>query len=160
MTVIDNFGHTYNELVAEINMLEARMNDLLTERRFLLKSMNSTAPKGMGAVDYSKDRVQSNFVPYTLDRIVERMNKIDTMIQQVDEQLKAKRETLSKLDSILAQMDGLEYKVAFMRDKLNMKLHEIADKLGYSYDHIRRVSSRIQKMPHRCHIQHKISSVN
>lgn len=160
MTVIDNFGHTYGELVAEIDMLEARKNDLLTERRFLLKSMNSTAPKGMGAVDYSKDRVQSNFVPYTLDRIVERMNKIDTMIEQVDEQLKAKRETLNKVESVLSQLDGLDYKVAFMRDKLNMRLNEIAEKLGYSYDHIRRVSSRIQKMPHRCHRQPKISSVN
>lgn len=147
MTVMDNFGHTYSELVAEIDMLETRKNDLLTERRFLLKSMNSTAPKGMGAVDYSKDRVQSNFVPHTLDRIVERMNKIDVMIEQVDEQLKAKRETLGKLDAILAQMDGLDYKVAFMRDKLNMRLHEIADKLGYSHAHIKRVSSGIRKMP-------------
>lgn len=154
MTVMDNFGHTYGELVAEIDMLEARKNDLLTERRFLLKSMNSSAPKGMGAIDYSKDRVQSNFVPYNLDRIVERMNKIDTMIQQVDEQLKAKRETLDKLDAILAQMDGLDYKVAFMRDKLHMRLHEIADKLGYSYAHIKRVSSGIRKIPNH----HKMKS--
>lgn len=160
MTVIDNFGHTYSELVAEINMLEARMNDLLTERRFLLKSMNSTAPKGMGAVDYSKDRVQSNFVPYTLDRIVERMNKIDAMIQQLDEQLKAKRETLEKIYKILEQMDGLEYKVAFMRDKLNMKLQEIAEKLDYSHDHIKRISSKIRKMPPKSHRQDKISSIN
>lgn len=148
MTVIDNFGHTYSELVAEIDMLEARIHDLMTERKFLLKSMHASAPKGMGAVDYSKDRVQSNFVPFTLDRIVDRMNKIDHAIEQLGEQLKAKRETLDKLDGILAQLDGLEYKVAFMRDKLNMRLHEIADKLGYSYAHIKRISSGIRKMPH------------
>lgn len=147
MTVMENFSSTYSELLAEIHMLEARIEDLLTERRFLLKSMNANAPKGTGAVDYSKDRVQSNFVPYTLDRIVERMNKIDEMIENLTEQLKAKRETLKKLDQVLAQMDGLDYKVAFMRDKLHMRLQEIADKLGYSYAHIKRVSSGIRKMP-------------
>ncbi|MCM3141673.1 Atg14 domain-containing protein [Brevibacillus sp. MER 51] len=160
MSLMENFDHTYNELIMEIDVLETRIKDLVTERRFLLKSMDANAPKGMGAVDYSRDRVQSNFVPFPLERIIERMNKIDETIEQLREQLKAKRETLRQLDSLLSQMDGLEYKVAFMRDKLNMKLHEIAEKLGYSHDHIRRISSRMKKMPHRCHIQHKISSVN
>ena len=160
MSLMDNFDHTYNELITEIDVLETRINDLRTERRFLLQSMHANAPKGMGAVDYSRDRVQSNFVPFQLDRIVERMNKIDETIEQLGDQLKAKKETRSKLDGILAQMDGLDYKVAFMRDKLNMRLHEIADKLGYSYDHIKRVSSRIRKMPPQCHRQQRKVSVN
>ncbi|MGG4449635.1 hypothetical protein [Brevibacillus porteri] len=147
MSLMENFDHTYNELIMEIDVLETRIKDLVTERRFLLKSMDANAPKGMGAVDYSRDRVQSNFVPFSLDRIVERMNKIDQTIEQLEDQLTAKKETLGKLDGILAQMDGLDYKVAFMRDKLNMRLHEIADKLGYSYAHIKRVSSGIRKMP-------------
>lgn len=154
MSLMDNFGHTYNELITEIHVLETRINDLVTERRFLLQSMHANAPKGMGAVDYSKDRVQSSFVPFPLERIVDRMNKIDEAIEQLSEQLKAKRETLSKLDSVLSQMDGLDYKVAFMRDKLNMRLHEIADKLGYSYAHIKRVSSSIRKIPSHGSLKH------
>jgi len=147
LTVIEGFGRTYSELIGEIKVLEARIVDLNTEREFLLKNMRANAPKYTSAVDYSKERVQSNFVPFTLDRIVERMNKIDEMLDNLTEQLKAKRETLKRLDQVLAQMDGLDYKVAFMRDKLNMRLHEIADKLGYSYAHIKRVSSGIRKMP-------------
>ncbi|HZG16949.1 MAG TPA: hypothetical protein VE710_18315 [Candidatus Bathyarchaeia archaeon] len=146
MSAMENFDRIYNELVTEIHLLETRIGDLTTERRFLLQSMHANAPKGMGAVDYSRDRVQSNFVPFPLERIVERMNRIDVAIEQLGEQLKEKRETLKKLDLILAQMEGLEYKVAFMRDNLHMRLSEIADKLGYSHAHIKRVSSGIRKM--------------
>jgi len=146
LSAMENFDRIYNELVTEIHLLETRIGDLTTERRFLLQSMHANAPKGMGAVDYSRDRVQSNFVPFPLERIVERMNRIDVAIEQLGEQLKEKRETLKKLDLILAQMEGLEYKVAFMRDNLHMRLSEIADKLGYSHAHIKRVSSGIRKM--------------
>ncbi|USG65177.1 hypothetical protein NDK47_24140 [Brevibacillus ruminantium] len=160
MSALAEFQSTYNELIMEIDILETRITDLEKERRFLVANMHANAPKLPGAVDYSKDRVQSNFVPFALDRIIERMNKIDETLGQLRDQLKAKQETMDRLDRILAQMDDLEYKVAFMRDKLHMRLQEIADKLGYSYDHIKRISSRIRKMPPKCHRQKDIRGIN
>ncbi|WP_429780143.1 hypothetical protein [Brevibacillus formosus] len=42
-------------------------------------------------------------------------------------------------------MDGLEWKLIFMRDKLGLTLTKIAEMLGYSYEHVKRVSSRLNK---------------
>jgi archaellum component FlaC len=142
--VID-FNSTYNDLVTEIEILETRIKDMERERNFLLKNMYANAPKFAGVVDYSKDRVSGGQLPLSLDKIVERLNKIDDNLTLLTEQLRGKKDAKQKIEKMLGELEGLDYKVAYMRDVLNMTLHEIADKLGYSHDHIRRVSSRVKK---------------
>ncbi|OHW63092.1 hypothetical protein EUAN_08760 [Andreesenia angusta] len=44
----------------------------------------------------------------------------------------------------LKDLKGLEYKVGRMKLLEGKKLEEIADELGYSYDHIARISSKIK----------------
>lgn len=140
-----DFNSTYNDLVTEIEILDIRIKDIERERDFLRKSMYDNAPKLINAIDYAKDRVQSGYVPLSLDRIMERLNKIDDYLMLLYEQLRVKQDAKHRIEKVLGEFEGLEYKVAYMRDVLNMRLTEIADKLGYSYDWIRQVSSRIKK---------------
>jgi hypothetical protein len=146
-----NFTQSYFDLCDEILVLEIRIQDLEREKKFLRKGMYSNAPKGAATVDYSAERVTGGQVPLTLDKILERLNKIDDQIILNKEVLNAKHDARKKIEDIISKFDGLDYQVAYMRDVKRMRLQEIADELGYSYDWIRKVSSRIKK----AHSRHK-----
>jgi DNA repair ATPase RecN len=146
-----DYNSSYKDLATETDILETRIRDMEREREFLRRSMYANAPVFNGVVDYSKDSVQNGYVPMSLDRILERLNKIDDSISMVQEVLKAKKDALRQVQTMIEKFEGLEYKVAYMRDMEGMRLQEIADKLGYSYDWIRKISSRIKK----AHKRHK-----
>jgi len=141
------FIPSYNDLCTEIEMLKLRIEDIETEREYLLKSMYDNAPiDNLGAVDHSKDYVQNGYVPMTLDKIVDRLNTIDKSMSDLYRIKEAKEDTKQTIEKMFDDLEGLEYKVAYMRDVRKMRLQDIADELGYSYDHIRRISSMV-KMP-------------
>jgi hypothetical protein len=50
------------------------------------------------------------------------------------------------MEQRIAEFEGLEQKVAYMRDVLGMTLSEIAADLGYSYIWIKKISSRTKKL--------------
>lgn len=148
---MSNYKITFEDLQIEIEIHETRINEMEREREFLRKSMYANAPKFNPTASYEGDRVQGGLVPLPLDKIIERLNKIDDSLSVLYEILNEKKKVREKIERMIEQMEGLEYKVAYMRDMKGMKLQQIADELGYSHDHIRRVSSRIKKMPHRSH---------
>ncbi|HLN89024.1 MAG TPA: hypothetical protein VK253_03060 [Candidatus Binatia bacterium] len=113
--------------------------------------MYDNAPRFNPVLDYSKDMVQNGYVPMSLDKILERLNKIDDSIAMVLEVLKAKKDALTKIEIMLEKLEGLEYRVAYMRDIKKMRLFDIAKELGYSHDWIKRISSRIKKSTPRVH---------
>lgn len=141
------FIPSYNDLCTEIEMLELRIEDMERERDYLRKSMFANAPtNNLGAIDYSKDNVQNGYVPMPLDKIIDRLNLIDQSISDLYRLRNAKEDTKQTIEKMLGDLEGLEYKVAYMRDVRKMKLQEIAEELKYSYDHIKRISSRV-RMP-------------
>lgn len=146
-----NFNSSYKDLVTEIEILETRLREMEREREFLRKSMYDNAPRFNPVLDYSKDMVQNGYVPMSLDKILERLNKIDDSIAMVLEVLKAKKDALTKIEIMLEKLEGLEYRVAYMRDIKKMRLFDIAKELGYSHDWIKRISSRIKKSTPRVH---------
>lgn len=138
----------YNNLLIEIDMLETRIGDMEREREFLRKSMYANSPQFKGVVDYSKEHVTGGLMPLPLDKIIERLNKIDDSLSVLDQILNEKKRSKERLEIALGSLNGVEYKVAYMRDIKRMRLQEIADELGYSHEHIRRISSRIKKIKH------------
>lgn len=144
-----NFNSTYKDLVIEIDILEIRIDDLAREREYLIHAMYHNAPKFNGVVDYSKDNVQNGFVPMSLDRILERLEDINNAIDFQQEMLNKKKDTLRKIEHLLDKLEGLDYEVAYMRDMQGMSLQQIADKLGYSYNWVSKISSKIKKAKRR-----------
>lgn len=142
-----DFIPSYNDLCAEIEMLDLRIEDMEKERDYLRKSMYDNAPSAsIGAMDYSKDRVQNGYVPMPLDKIIDRLNRIDRSLEELHRLKSGKAETRNMIEKMLGDLEGLEYKVAYMRDVRKMKLYEIAEELGYSHDHIRRISRRVNAL--------------
>lgn len=139
---------SYNDLIIEIESLVIRISDMERERDFLRKSMYANAPKFKGVVDYSQEHVSGGPMPLPLDKIIERLNKIDDSLYVLNQLLYEKRASKQRLEQVLGGFEGLDYKVSYMRDIKGMRLQEIADELGYSHEHIRRISSRIKKRKH------------
>lgn len=138
----------YSNLLVEIEMLETRIQDMEREKEFLRKSMYANSPQFKGVVDYSKDHVTGGPMPLSLDKILERLNKIDDSIDVLDQILNEKKRSKERIESMLGDLKGIKNQVAYMRDIKGMRLQEIADELGKSHEHIRRISSQIKKYRH------------
>lgn len=70
-----------------------------------------------------------------LDRINAKLNQLNDLLDYYCTVRDDMNERLSKLN-------GLEYKIAYMRFIEDKNYKEIASELEYSYDHIRRVASK------------------
>ena len=139
-------AESYSELCEEIKALEVRIEELGKERKILQKRMFDNSPGSNLTIDYSKDRVSGGQTAMKLDVVVERLNKIDDRLDQLYAFLEIKKDARNKIDRILKSSEDIDQKVVVMRDIKKMPLKSIARELGYSYDHIKRISCRNQKM--------------
>ena len=137
---------SYNEICIEIKTLGERIADLRDERKLILKRMYDNSPKGVGVVDYSAERVTGGQVAMQLDQVVYRLNEIDKKIDQFVSFLEIKRDVRDRIDKIIQSSEDLDMRVTYMRDYKRLPLQVIADDLGYSYDHVKRISSRNKKL--------------
>lgn len=84
------------------------------------------------------------FPTVPLDVAAARVDKLSDAIERMELELEVKMERLNKLNEQLQKYKGLEYKVFYMRYVECMTLRDIADKLNYNYDYIRRVAVRLR----------------
>ena len=137
---------SYNEICIEIKTLNERIAELHRERKFIFSRMYDNGPKGVGVVDYSAERVTGGQVAMQLDQVVYRLNEIDKKIDQLVSFLEIKRDVRDRIDKIIQSSEDLDMRVTYMRDYKRLPLQVIADDLGYSYDHVKRISSRNEKL--------------
>jgi DNA-directed RNA polymerase specialized sigma24 family protein len=119
----------YHDLCIEIDIITIRIKNLKSEYKYWLKaSHQSTINRA-----------------FPLDICLDRMKKICDLVEEYTILLEEKESTRREIEQRMAEYDGLEYKVAYMRHVQGMTLPEIAAGLGYSYDWIKRISMRIGK---------------
>lgn len=82
---------------------------------------------------------------YGLDIAAKRVDFLYDRLDKLEERLKAYQEIEKEIRENVDKLEGLEYKVAKLRFIDGMTYQEIADELGYSHDHIRRVASKSNK---------------
>ncbi|WP_254610031.1 MULTISPECIES: hypothetical protein [unclassified Bacillus (in: firmicutes)] len=126
-------------------MLEIELKDLKLEHKYLMKNMHMNAPKFNGGTDYSKDRVTGGQIPLALDEIAGRHDRIMEKSQRLKERIADKKALMGEVQFVMSNKRGLEQQIVYLRDVMGFNLKEIASELGYSYDHIRRVSSRMKR---------------
>lgn len=66
----------------------------------------------------------------------------------LDEIITGFENTIIQAEEALGKAEGIDAKVVFMRDIEKKRLYEIADETGYTYDYVRKVSSRNPKSVH------------
>jgi len=68
-----------------------------------------------------------------------------TGLQSTLKTLKDKENVRQRMEVAIGQISGLEKAVEYHRDALGLPLKIIAERLGYSERHIKRISSRIPR---------------
>ncbi|WP_144568617.1 RNA polymerase sigma factor sigma-70 region 4 domain-containing protein [Bacillus pseudomycoides] len=156
----------YQDLGEEIEMMKIQLKDLKIEHKYLLKNMEMNAPKFNGVTDYSAERVTGGQVPLALDEIEGRHDRIMEKSQYLQQRIADKQSVMGELRFVMNKVmgelrfvmnkkKGLEQQIVYMRDVLGLTLKEIASETGYSYQHIRRVSSNMKKCyNHATNVQH------
>lgn len=81
-----------------------------------------------------------------LDKALAMYDDIVARIRDVSAEKERREATKRQIDRLLRQFEGLEMKVAYMRDIERKPLLQIADEIGYSLDWIKKISSRIKRV--------------
>ncbi len=127
---------SYHDLCKEIEILDLRADDLEKEARVCLKTVWTGEPP--------TDRTV--YVHMPLDKALSRYEQVMSNLCEIQDLLRCKRVTKAQIEQRLNEFEGLEYRVAKMRDIDGKALDQIADELGYSFNWIAKVSSRTTRL--------------
>lgn len=114
----------YHDLCGEIDCLYLRIHQLEIERKYYWK-MGTNPVKA----------------PMPLNRALDKIYKIDDVLQPLYKILDDKEYVKSQIERRISESDSVDYQVAYWRLQ-GLSLIEIAEKLGYSLGYIRNISSR------------------
>lgn len=121
---------SYHDLCKEIDILEVRIRDLEREYKFWYANC------------FGKDAWQQ----FPLDVSLNRMKEICDLVELYASILDEKEKTRKEIEQHMSEFEGIEYKVAYLRDVKGMTLPEVAADLGYSYDWIKKLSARTSRL--------------
>ncbi len=134
------------ELKEDIELIKMRLRGLDEERKLLVKNLEK-GPSDVSSIAYDgmpKGSPEHRDIIYWISTL----SRCEHNIFLETETLKIKENTLKEIYNKINGFNDLEKKVLFLKEIEGKNLKEIADILGYSHDHIRRVHSKIKK----CHI--------
>lgn len=120
----------YKDLVRMIGLLESQLELLQGELTFWWPN------------DMLKAHRSKGFMNYPLDVTMEKKGNIQHQMEQTEKILEFYKTVKDDMDKHIHSLEGLEYKVAYLRFVEDKTYKEIADDLGYNYDYIRQVASR------------------
>lgn len=132
---------SYKDLCTEIEIAKSRIEGLEEQKKILLKLMENNKPKDIAPIDYSgMPHGSKNFMSF--DRIWDSLQHIENMLYIETEILQGMEKTKGKIEGKLSDLQGLQYKVAFMHKLGGKSLQDIAEELGYSYQYIKEVNAK------------------
>ena len=123
---------SYTDLCNEIDYFNTILQDIQREWQ-INRNLMFFNPSGR----------HGGYVPVGMDRVAERLDTIRDRHDEVESYVKEKKKLKRELEDVMKRFTGLEYKVMYKRFVEHKTLNEIAVDLGYSYQYIKEVSSRI-----------------
>lgn len=133
---------SYHDLCKEIQLLELRVKDLHKEYNFYMGMFEGKRPRLEMERSIKEDRVQTSSKYMPPDVAYAKCVEINELLVQYDELITSKLKTKAEIEKGMSEFETLEGKINYHFHVQNLKLYEIADKLGYSYEWIRHVKSR------------------
>lgn len=119
------------------------IDNALKERKYF-KKLLLRGPTGYseGTSYLDAECIHGSRNDMTVDRIVDEISKLDNMIYIEECIIQRINRDIVKIRDYIKGLSGLECKIQTMRLIEGKSLKQIADDLGYSYEHIRRVASK------------------
>ena len=125
----------YKDICQEVEFLEAMLDEAEAEYNINNKLMLKN-PENPGTEGY---------IPLPLDRAAELRDRVAERYNNIARLLELKKRIKKTAEKHLNQLEGLEYEVAYKRFIEGKTLAEIAEELGYSERHMKRISSNITR---------------
>lgn len=138
---------TYKDLCKEIDILTIRKDELSDELAILNRRIMSAGPRTKLVASYTgipgSGSSETQWEVYGAAQVYKAVLE---SLEDVSAILVVKLNAKKLIESTMEQFECLEYKVAYMRDIERMPIAKIATQLGYSYDWIAKVSSKVRRM--------------
>lgn len=125
----------YKDICKEVEFLEVMLAEAEAEYNINNKLMLKN-PENPGTEGY---------IPLPLDRAAEFRDRVAERYNNIARLLELKKRIKKTAEKHLNQLEGLEYEVAYKRFIEGKTLAEIAEELGYSERHMKRISSNITR---------------
>jgi len=135
---------SYHDLCKEIEVLELRAEGLEEEAKLIQRKLNPAPVVKLVASYSGMPGAGMSYTP--LDKLWKRMAELQTELQDIYDILELKCEYKMRMEKRMHELEGLEYRVAYLRDVERMPLAQIAKELKYSYEWIRKISARVKRM--------------
>jgi hypothetical protein len=135
---------SYHDLCKEIEVLELRAEGLEEEAKLIKRKINPLPIVKMVANYSGMPGAGMAFIQ--TDRLWRRMSEISEELVEIYDILELKCEYKKRMEERMQEFEGLEYKVAYLRDVKRLPLYEVAKELHLTYDWIRKVSARVPRM--------------
>lgn len=132
---------SYKDLCTEIEIWKERVRAYKAEIKALKKLAKVYGPSEVKGIDYTQPRVQ-NTNQIGFEEFLERLYKLEHHIYIHEEVIKNMEKCRKNMEERIKRLEGIDYKVVYLRDIEGKSLVEIADELGYSYQYIKEVSAR------------------
>jgi hypothetical protein len=140
-----DWDRTYKDLCNEIEILSIRKDELSAELRILNRRITNAGPRTKLVASYSGMPGGGND-----ERPIEETwsvyHAVTEALEDVSDILSLKLEAKRLMESKMEKFDQLEYQVAYRRDVKRQSIAAIATDLGYSYDWIAKISSRLKRL--------------
>jgi hypothetical protein len=125
-------------------MSKARIEGFEKQKELLIKLMYNNAPRELSGMVYS-DMPGGSKNYMSLDRIVDRIEKLDSALYIESSLLENMENTKGKIDGRIQNLQGIKYKVAYLREIEGKSYKEIAADLNMSEDRIKHIGAEIKK---------------
>lgn len=132
---------SYKDLCEEIEIWKWRVEAYKAEIKALMKLAKVYGPSDIKGIDYSQPKVQ-NISQIGFEEFLERLYKLEHHIYMHEEAIKNMEKCRKNMEERIKKLEGIDYKVVYMRDIEGKALKEIAEELGYSYQYIKEISAR------------------
>lgn len=137
---------TYNDLCKEIEILEIRADEIKGQMSRVKGHMQRTYQPASKLVANYSGMPGSGFAMMPFEQICSNLLMLEQELDDINDVLTLKREARRRMESKMDDIVNLTDRVMIMRDVQRKPLKVIADELGYSYDWIKRLSSRAGRL--------------
>lgn len=137
---------TYNDLCNEIEILQIRANEIRAQiDRINRQTQRMYTPATKLVASYSGSP-GSGFAMMPFEQLAGNVIQLQMELDDINDVLSLKREARNLIEKRMTMFEDLTDRVMIMRDVQRKPLRVIADELGYSYDWIKRISSRAGRL--------------
>ena len=136
-----NVVKSYKDLCEEIEIWKERLKTYEIQLKTIIKLAKLDGPSDITAIDYSKPYVDGT-KQIGFEEALEMLQKIENHIYLHKQAIENMERYKKRIKERIKNLEGIDYKVVYMRDIEGKTLVQIAEELGYSYQYIKEVSAR------------------